>query len=81
MELASDGVSCTGIERETFEVSGSLFTGPVSTPSLLNGTYSAGYDVLTITTQEETSERGSLAFLGTGLLCMLAIRRKLLRAN
>ena len=74
-----DNISCSGIGCETFEVSDLLFTGPVSSPTLLDGTYSAGYDVLTVTTQAEAPEPGSLALLSTGLLGILTIPGKLLR--
>lgn len=77
----SDNISCSGIGCETFEVSDLLFAGPVSSPSLLDGTYSAGYDVLTITTQAEAPEPGTLALLGTGLLGILAIPGKLLKRS
>ena len=75
----SDNISCFGVGCEYFDVSGLLFTGPVSSPTLLDGTYSAGYDVVTITTEAATPEPGSLALLGTGLIGILAIPRKLLR--
>lgn len=74
-----DNTYCDGAGCEYFEVSDRLFTGPVSSPTLLDGTYSAGYDVITIATRAETPEPGSLALLGTGVLGILAIPRKLLR--